>query len=177
MYVCILKFIYQTLFFRAILGLTTKLSQVHVSFSSFRFNSRIEWKIQRILHTPSDPTHVQSPQLSTYPVQSGMFVAFDELILTHYHRKPCFILDVIHFIGFVCYSFLAVLLLCCGAWVSLAGGAGLVVLKHGQLSCLSSLARDQTHDACIERWILKHQTTREVPGVFFVCFFISLFLN
>lgn len=139
-----------------------------MSFSSFRFNSKIEWKIQRILHTPSDATHAQSPQLSAYPVQSGVFVAFGELVLTHYHPKSCFILDI-HFTGFVCCSFLAALVLCCGAWVSLVGGAGLVVPKHGQLSCLSSLAGDQTHDACIERWILKRWTTREVPGVFFVC--------
>ena len=33
---------------------------------------------------------------------------------------------------------------------SLAGGAGSVVLKHGQLSCLGPVASDQAHDACIE---------------------------
>lgn len=101
--------------------------QVHVSFMILGSNSRIEWKMQRTVHTPPDPRHVQSPQLSACPVQSGGFVAFDEHWLGVVMGECCFILMlhilqvfVCHF-TFVCYTFigfLAALLLCLGAWVS-----------------------------------------------------------
>ena len=52
-----------------------------------------------------------------------------------------------------------------GVWAAEPGPAAVANGLSCPAACGSSQVRDRTHVPCTGRWILSHQTTREVPGL------------